>query len=310
MADRLADWPRFARLLWAPDDDVVPFAALSTGVDLCYETFGDPTDPCLLLMHGMGSQLLLWEEGFCQALAAKGFRVVRYDHRDSGLSTTLSDPPAGQVAYTLSDMAADALALLDHLGAPDAHIVGLSLGGMVAQVFAAEHPTRTRSLVSMSSNTGNLDYGQPTVEALEALLAPIPDDPVERVAKDLADRRRWASPEWHDDEYCLSVFAAYTARACQPDVAQRRQAAAVMATGNREPLLVDLEVPTLVLHGTADALIVPSGGERTAEVVPNARLVLVEGWGHDLPPGSWPRLVAAISTHALGVDENRRVGAS
>ena len=285
----------------------MPFAALSTGVDLCYETFGDPTDPCLLLMHGMGSQLLLWEEGFCQALAAKGFRVVRYDHRDSGLSTTLSDPPAGQVAYTLSDMAADAAALLNHLDVPDAHIVGFSLGGMVAQVFAAEHFTRTRSLVSMSSNTGHLSYGQPTGEALEELLAPPPDDPVERVAKDLDDRRRWASPRWHNDEHCLSVFAAYAARACQPHAAQRRQAAAVMATGDREPLLIDLEVPTLVLHGTADTLITPSGGERTATVVPDAKLVLVEGWGHDLPPGAWPRLVEAISVHALGVDRNRRV---
>ncbi|MEE2768965.1 MAG: alpha/beta fold hydrolase [Actinomycetota bacterium] len=284
----------------------MPVATVSTGVGIFYEPFGDTADPVLLLMHGLGSQLLLWEEGFCNALAAKGFQVVRYDHRDSGLSTTIPDAPVGGAAYTLSDMAADAAGLLDNLGAPDAHVVGLSLGAMVAQVFAAEHPGRSRSLVSMSSNTGHPDYGQPTGAALEALLVPTPNDPEKRAAKDLADRRIWASPEWHDDEHCLAVFADYAARSRQPASAQGRQFAAIAATGNREPLLAALTVPTLILHGTADTLVPPTGGERTAEVIPGAELVLVDGWGHDLPPGSWPRLVELISTHAGRVDCERQ----
>ena len=172
----------------------MPVATVSTGIDIFYEPFGDTADPALLLMHGLGSQLLLWEEGFCNALAAKGFQVIRYDHRDSGLSTTIPDAPVGRAAYTLSDMAADAAGLLDHLGALDAHVVGLSLGAMGAQVFAAEYPGRSRSLVSMSSNTGHLGYGQPTGEALAALLAPTPNNPEERASKDLTDLRIWASP--------------------------------------------------------------------------------------------------------------------
>ena len=270
-------------------------AKLSTGIEICFESFGDVDAPTILLMHGLGSQLLLWEEGFCEGLAATGFRVVRYDHRDSGLSTMLD---CG-ASYTLSDMADDAVGLLDHLGVDRAHIVGFSLGGMIAQTFAIEYPDRAHSLVSMGSNTGNPDFGRPTGEVLVALVAPAPDDPAERAAKDLVDRRLWASPEWHDDDHALATFARYAARSVQPPGAFDRQFAA--GAGNREEALGVLGVPTRVVHGTADTLLPMSGGERTAAIVPGADLVLIEGWGHDLPPGSWPHLIEAISAHALRV---------
>ncbi len=282
----------------------MPTAGLPSGISICFEPFGDPGDPTILLMHGLGSQLLLWEAGFCEGLAAAGFQVVRYDHRDSGLSTVLEEG----YAYTLSDMAADAVGLLDHLGVERAHIVGFSLGGMVAQTFAIEHPDRAASLVSMGSNTGNPDFGTPGGEVMAALVAPAPDDPVERAAKDLADRRLWASPGWHDDAHALATFSAYAQRAVQPPEAFDRQFAA--AAGDREAALAELSVPTRVIHGTADTLIPASGGERTASVVPGADLVLVEGWGHDLPPGSWPDLIEAISSHCRAVEAGVRTGAA
>ncbi len=283
----------------ASDDGAVSTAELPTGINLCYESFGDSAAPTILLMHGLGSQLLLWEEGFCEGLAATGFRVVRYDHRDSGLSTMLADGDS----YTLSDMAGDAVCLVDYLGVDAAHIVGFSLGGMIAQTFAIEHPDRTRSLVSMGSNTGNPDFGRPGGEVLAALVAPAPEDPGERAAKDLADRRLWASPEWHDDDHALATFARYAARSVQPTGAFDRQFAA--GGGDREEALRNLTVPTRVIHGTADTLLPMSGGERTAEVVPGADLVLIEGWGHDLPTGAWPHLIDAISTHCRAVERER-----
>ena len=275
----------------------MPITELPSGIHLCHEAFGDPADPVVLLMHGLGSQLLLWEEGFCEGLAAEGFRVVRYDHRDSGCSTILEEGSA----YTLSYQAADAVGLLDHLGVPDAHVVGLSMGGMIAQTFAVEHPGRCRSMVSMASNTGNRDFGRPSGTALEAMMAPAPSDPAAAIDKELSDRRIWASI-WHDDEHARAIFGAYAARSVQPRHAFDRQVSAVLAYGDREDDLATITVPTTVIHGTADTLIAPSGGERTAAVIPGADLVMVEGWGHDMAPGAWPQLINAIATHCHRAD--------
>ena len=281
----------------ASEDGRVPIASLPSGIALCPEAFGDPGDPAVLLMHGLGSQLLLWEEGFCEGLAATGFRVVRYDQRDSGWSTILEEG----ASYTLSDMALDAVGLLDHLEFVDVHVVGLSLGGMTAQVLAAEHPQRCRSLVSMASHTGDRRFGRATDQAREAMGVAVPEDPVLAAKKNLADRRVWASV-WHDDDHAGSVFAAYAERSVQPHHAWRRQARAAYDGGSREDLLATIRIPTLVLHGTADTLITPSGGERTAAVIPGADFVLVDGWGHDLAPGAWPYLIDAISTHCHRAD--------
>ena len=181
----------------------MPPTLLSTGVEICYETFGSSANPTLLLIHGLGSQLLLWEEGFCSKLAEEGLHVIRYDQRDSGLSSEM------QEEYELLDMASDAAELLEYLTVEKAHIVGMSLGGMVAQIFAAEFPKKIISLTSMASNTGKAGFGIPQGKALDALLAPAPIDPQEQALKDLSDRRIWASTDWHDDEYCLKIFERY-----------------------------------------------------------------------------------------------------
>ena len=270
----------------------MPNVFLPQGLEICYETFGRAENPTVLLMHGLGSQLLLWEDAFCEELVEAGFHVIRYDHRDSGLSSTMDSP------YDLSDMALDAKSLLAYLDVERAHIVGFSLGGMVAQVFASEHPQNTLSLISMASNTGEKGFGDlPKGEVLEALLAPSPENPNERAAKDLADRRLWASPKWHDDQHCLKVFKKYAERSCKPAEAQERQMSSIFLTGNRKAKLSKIKTPTLVLHGNADTLIDFSGGKRTAEVIPNAKLVIIDGWGHDLPPGSWPEIVEEILKH-------------
>ena len=276
--------------------NLMPKILLPSGVEICYETFGSSTNPTLVLIHGLGSQLLLWEEGFCNRLAEEGLHVIRYDQRDSGLSSEMKKE------YELSDMASDVAELLEQLSVEKAHIVGMSLGGMVAQIFAAEHPEKISSLTSMASNTGKSGFGIARGKALEALLAPTPIDPHERALKDLSDRRLWASTDWHDDEYCLKIFERYAERTDKSNEAKERQMRAVNSTGNREETLMKIKTPTLVLHGSADTLVDPSGGQRTAEVVPEAKFVMIEGWGHDLPPGSWPKITNEIIKHVKNAE--------
>ncbi len=276
----------------------MPTASLTTGIDCCHEQHGDPADPTIVLVHGLGSQLLAWPPGFCDLLVAEGFHVVRIDNRDSGLSTCLTDGSA----YTLSDMAADCVALLDHLGVADAHFVGMSLGGMIVQTVAAEHPDRCRSMVSMASNTGNRDFGRPSGEVLAAMMAEAPDDAAARTEKEVADNRLWCSTAWYDEGYIRALYAAYTERAPQPRGAFERQWGAAVASGNRDGQVATITVPSRVVHGSADTLIAVSAGEHTAEVIPGADLVVIDGWGHDLPPGSWPHLAAAITEHAQRAD--------
>ena len=276
----------------------MPTATLTTGIDCCYEQHGDPADPTIVLVHGLGSQLLAWPPGFCDLLVGEGFHVLRFDNRDSGLSTCLPDG----TAYTLSDMAADAVALLDHLGTADAHFVGMSLGGQIVQTIAAEHPERCRSMVSMASNTGNRDFGRPSGEVIEAMMAEAPDDPAARTEKEVADNRLWCSTAWYDEGYIRALYAAYTERALQPSGAFERLWGAVVASGNRDAQVATITVSSRVVHGSADTLIPVDGGEHTAEMIPGADFVVVEGWGHDLPPGSWPHLAAAITEHALRAD--------
>jgi len=256
----------------------MPKILLPSGVEICYETFGSSTNPTLLLIHGLGSQLLLWEEGFCNRLVEEGLHVIRYDQRDSGLSSEMKKE------YELSDMASDGAELLEQLSVEKAHIVGMSLGGMVAQIFAAEYPEKINSLTSMASNTGKRGFGIPKGKALDALVAPAPVDPKERALKDLADRRIWAR------------------RTNKSNEAKERQMRAMNSTGNREETLMKIKTPTLVLHGSADTLVDPSGGQRTAEVIPEARFVMIEGWGHDLPPGSWPKITNEIIKHVKNAE--------
>ena len=285
-------------------------AVLSSGIEIEYETFGAASDPTLLLVMGFTAQLTAWDEGFCRLLANCGLHVVRFDNRDCGLSTKIDDvevdvgsviaaalaeaavPP---VPYTLSDMALDAVGLLDHLGIDRAHVMGASMGGMIAQHLAIEHPTRVRSLISVMSMPGEPDVGQPTPEAIEALLAP---PPVDREAYIESSSRWlvWSSRKYGDAARNRRNAARDYDRSFYPEGANR-QLAAIYASGRRTAGLQQLRVPTLVIHGRDDTLISPSGGTRTAELVDGAHLLLVADMGHDLPEPLWPVLVDAVRSH-------------
>jgi pimeloyl-ACP methyl ester carboxylesterase len=259
-------------------------------IDLCYETFGERTHPTVLLIMGFGVQMLGWDAAFCNALAARGFYVVRFDNRDIGLSTQCSDGEP----YTLEDMALDAVALLDALQVASAHIVGASMGGMIAQLMAIHHPTRVRSLTSIMSNTGAPGVGWPRPEAFWVLTTRAPTERAPFVDHMVQVIRAIESPAYRAEEDVVRTrIAAGYDRSYKP-AGVARQARALMAASSREEALATLDVPTLVIHGEADALVQCDGGQATARVVPNARLLLVPGMGHDLPPALWPTYINAI----------------
>jgi pimeloyl-ACP methyl ester carboxylesterase len=296
----------------------MPTATTSTGLELHYETLGSPADPPLLLVMGYGSQLIAWPRGFSELLAAGGRFVIEFDNRDSGLSTKLDgvavDPGAvigaagagdldrarSLVPYTLSDLAEDCVAILDSLEIGRAHVLGASMGGMIAQQLAIEHPERLLSLVSMMSTTGEPEFGQPSPEALEALLAPSPTQRDAYIAS-AAKGMIWASRRYGDPAR-LEALAAESYDRCFYPEGVTRQLTAMLATGSRAEGLRALEVPTLVIHGLDDTLIPADGGERTAELVPGAKLMLVEDMGHDRPEPLWPLLTEAVLLHT-GRDE-------
>ena len=267
----------------------MPHVCLGPDLELCYETFGYDDDPTLLLVGGLGNQLLMWAEELCWSFVDRGFHVVRFDNRDAGLSTRL---PEG-AEYDLSDMARDVVGLLDGLGIERSHVLGMSLGGMIAQTVAIDHPARVATLTSVSANTGNPAYGRATDEVVAALTRTEPDDPDAAIESAVAARRVWSSPEWFDEEATRRYYRLQYERA--PAANSARQLAAMLRTGDREPALADLDVPTLVVHGRADPLVSPDGGERTAEVIPGAELVLIDGMAHDLPVQMWPQLVERVT---------------
>lgn len=282
--------------------------APANDIEICYETVGDAADPTLLLINGLSSQLINYEEDLCRQLAERGHHVVRFDNRDVGLTTWFDDAPtnfgAGFKAYrakepvpapyTLSDMAADAVGLLDHLGIDQAHVVGMSMGGMIAQTVAIEHPSRVASLCSIMSTTGDRDVGKPTPEANEVLLASPPTNREEAIGSAIAFARVIGSPAWFDaDRLAERAGAAYD-RAFHPE-GTARQLLAVWASGSRTEALASVRCPALVIHGEVDPLIPLDGGRRTAESLPDADFFVVPGMGHDLPPQVWPMLTEALS---------------
>lgn len=285
-------------------------------VELCFEAFGDPQDPALLLVMGLGTQMLWWREDFCRALAGRGFHVIRYDNRDVGRSSRLNHAPlpsAWQLlrrdrraaSYTLSDMASDGMALLDHLGIERAHVVGASMGGMIAQTMAVEHPHRVLSLVSIMSNTGAWWTGQPALRLYPRLITKAPTDRRSYVEHSVRSVRRIGSPgfEWDEEEHRRMAGMAFD-RMLEP-AASTRQLAAILASGDRTPLLRRITAPTLVIHGTADRLVKPSGGRATAKAIPDSRLLMIEGMGHELPRGVWPRVTEAIVANAARAQDRR-----
>lgn len=278
--------------------------------ELEYETFGEPSRPTFLLINGLGSQLVATPRGLCELLAAEGFHVVRYDHRDVGLSTrTTADPPrlgavraslrrgeVPDVPYTLSDLASDAVCLLDHLGVARAHVSGVSMGGMVVQHLAIEHPDRLLSATSVMSTTGDRRVGRPTEEAWAALTSVPPPDRTGHVEHAVRTGEVFAGAHFDPIVARRRAEEAYD-RSYRPDAATY-QLAAVWASGDRTARLHDVEVPMLVIHGREDTLIDLDGGEATAMAVPGARLMVLRGMGHDLPEPLWSRIVDALARHA------------
>ncbi|HEX7299722.1 MAG TPA: alpha/beta fold hydrolase [Solirubrobacteraceae bacterium] len=274
-------------------------------IELCYETFGDPAEPALLLIMGLGTQMLGWDEEFCTDLAGRGFHVVRYDNRDIGRSTILDSYPAptlGQLlrrdaraaAYTLAEMAADGVGLLDHLGIERAHLVGASMGGMIAQTIAARRPERVLSLVSIMSSTGSRITGQPALRTYRKFLRPGPSDR-EAYIEQAIDLFHWIGSTGFDpDEAALRDLLGRMYDRGHHASSAGRQLAAILASGNRAVELRRITAPTLVIHGTKDRLVAPSGGRATARAIPGARLLMIEGMGHDLPRAAWPQILDAI----------------
>ena len=279
--------------------------APANGIEIAYETFGDPSGRPLLLVMGLATQMLAWHEEFCGALVDLGFHVVRYDNRDIGLSTHLHDAPVPDVmaafggdtssaSYTLDDMADDAVALLDHLGIDRAHVVGASMGGMIAQTVASRHPARVASLTSIMS-TPSSAIGSPTQEAMAVLFAPPATSREEAVQRARTAYEVIGSPAYPLDlPWLASISGEAYDRAYDP-LGVARQLLAVHASGDRTPSLRELAVPTLVVHGDADPLVQVAGGHATAEAVPDAELLVLEGMGHNLPRELWPQITEAIA---------------
>ena len=283
-------------------------------VDIAYETFGDPSDPALLLVMGLATQMIAWHEDFCGQLADRGFHVIRFDNRDVGRSSPMRDLPVPTLrqlvlrskkaaGYTLSDMAGDAVGLLDHLGIERAHVVGASMGGMIAQTIAIEHPQRVLSLCSIMSNTGARWSGQPKLATYRVLLGTPPKDRDKFIDHVLKVYRVIGSPDFDRDEDDLRDLAARSYDRGRNPAGSGRQLAAIIASGDRTDRLRGVSAPTVVIHGTKDRLVSPSGGRATAKAIPGARLVKIEGMGHDLPRGTWPQLIGAIAENAARAGE-------
>ena len=281
-------------------------------IELEFDTFGDQANPALVLIMGFGAQMVAWDDEFAQLLADRGHFVVRFDNRDVGLSTKLDgvavdtnavisaallEQPMPPVPYTLSDMAQDIVGLLDHLAIDKAHIMGASMGGMIAQVFAIEHPHRTASLISVMSMPGEPETMQSTPEAMTALMAIPPSDRAGFIEHSLA-YQAFQSKKYRSDELSRKNAARDYDRSFYPQ-GSPRQLAAIYASGRRTEALAALKVRTLVLHGKDDTLISPFAGERTAEIIPGAQLVMVDDMGHDLPQPLWGHLVDTITRFTL-----------
>jgi len=290
--------------------------APSNGIEIEYETFGDPADPAILLVMGLGIQMLGWQEEFCQMLVDRGFFVIRYDNRDVGLSSKIEDAPvpdvlaliAGNTAsatYKVEDMADDAAGLLDALGIKAAHVVGVSMGGMIGQALAIHHPDRVLSLTSIMSTTGNPEVGQPRPEAIPALISPAPNDRDGFIEYQAGLFKLIGSPAYPADAERLRDLIARSYDRMNYPIGFMRQLAGVVASPDRTEALGSVQAPTLVIHGENDPLIQVSGGEATANAVPGAKLLKIPGMGHDLPPELWPQFVDAIVENT----ERARAGA-
>jgi pimeloyl-ACP methyl ester carboxylesterase len=261
-------------------------------VSLYYETFGSADDPVLLLVNGLGSQCINFKVELCQMFVDRGFRVLRFDNRDVGLSSHLKGGPK----YNVDDMAVDGLAVLDAVGADRAHVAGWSMGGMIVQAMALRAPQRIMSMTSVMSAPGPMAGGQ-APDVIAAFGAPPATTRDEAAERHLAGLRAWGSPSCFDVDRITADSNAAFDRCFDPG-GRGRQAMAIVSSPSRVDALKSLEVPALVIHGDADRLVLPEAGRATAEAIPGARLEIVEGMGHDFPPAYWGRLVELITAHA------------
>ncbi len=286
--------------------------AASNGIELEYEVIGSPADPPLLLIMGLGGQLLAWDDEFVLALARRGHFVIRYDNRDVGLSTRLDHAPAPplaelmarraaggslEVPYRLDDMADDAAGLLDHLEIDSAHVVGASMGGMIAQTLALRHPRRVRTLISIMSSTGSPDLPPAKPEALARLMTPAPAERARYIEHVVASQDVMSGSGFpHDPEGTRRAAGRAFDRAFYP-AGVARQIAAILSSGSRKEALATVRVPTLVVHGLEDPLVPVEGGVDTHEAIDGSELLLINGLGHNLPRSVWPTLLDAIQKH-------------
>jgi pimeloyl-ACP methyl ester carboxylesterase len=270
----------------------MPFAT-NGDIRIYWESFGDPAAPAILLVNGLGSQMTRWPEAFCEVLTGKGYRALRFDNRDAGLSTWFD---AGGT-YTLEDMAADAMAVLDAAGVPAAHVAGMSMGGMISQVIAADHADRTLSLTSIMSTSAAPGLPQATPVALAVLTQPTPDfrtDPDAHIAAAVENALVIGSPAYPWPKGELAARARAEAERAWNPTGSARQIQAVGATGDRSERLARITVPTVVLHGADDLLMPADGGRDTAAKISGAELRIIEGMGHDLPPALFGIVADAI----------------
>lgn len=299
--------PQFSEEQFAP----------ANGIELCYQEIGDPDGEPLLLVMGLATQMIAWSDEFCELLAGRGFRVVRFDNRDIGRSTRMEagGVPSkldmfvgrrGNAPYLLRDMAADTFGLMDHLGIDSAHLVGASMGGMIVQSAAIEQPRRVRSIVSIMSTTGSRLVGHPSFRTYGLLLGRPPRQREAAIERVVGTFRLIGSPGYPFEEERIRELAGRSFDRGHSAAGIARQLHAITASGDRTPALRKLELPALVIHGKNDLLVNPSGGRATAKAIPGARLKLVDGMGHDLPRALWPEFSEEIAANAARAPEAKR----
>ena len=292
------------------------FCDVGRGITLCYETFGDKSKPPAVLIMGLATQMIGWHEEFCQGLADRGLFVIRFDNRDIGRSTHLPVRPPGNLQfltrrfdddlYTLDDMAEDTYGLIEELGISPSHVIGTSMGGMIAQQLAVTHPESVRSLTSIMSTTGSRKHGQPAAEMYANLLRRPPLNREAFIDRAVEFFGSISSTGFDHDESWIRDRAARSYDRGYDVASSARQLGAIIKSGDRTARLSEIQAPTLVVHGDADRLVNPSGGRATAAAIPNSEFFLVEGMGHDFPRGAWPILLDRIAAHAHAAD--RRAG--
>jgi pimeloyl-ACP methyl ester carboxylesterase len=290
----------------------VPYSGEKTAkagnVEIAYDTFGNPSSPPMLLIMGLGAQMIRWDEAFCKILASQGHWVIRFDNRDVGRSTKFDDAGVPdlmslmqgkpvKVPYTLKDMASDTVGLLDALGVKKADVIGVSMGGMIAQSLAINYPERVRTLTSIMSSTGNPNLPQATPEATAVLLTPPVSNKADYITSELKVAKVLHGPVYKLDEEFVRNYAerSWDRNYCPQGLS--RQLGAILMSGSRSEALKKVKIPTLVIHGSADPLVPVEGGKDTAKSVPGAKLEIIEGMGHSFPTERVPQIVKAILQH-------------